>query len=459
MPGYLAMSLYLVLVAAAGLFICFFVSEKIWRKKQQTFAKIADSVIQPEISVSENAVAQIKTPLNRLPSKNSLPENNDIHVWRHERIYSFYQKNIAPFEKILGTSGYLKPVTMLLSLLDAHGDCPSVIQANQDHEYQAIQNVYDLLAKISLLDHSLNVAEQMIADVARSKTRDPEMIMGKILVAALGHDIGKIPDLMNGETCRKGDHPYISYLVLKNAIFTETSPQHEDILSAVKSHHFQIREGFTHDLRKADQAAREMEAEQLSLRGEPASPLIQILHEQAVLEPESQQQMKKNIKEKGESPETIDLSWLDLDEFLAFIEPEINRVENNTYFRAFSMNNGLVYIMLSLVSEAVIQLAKRHNHAEVLVNADTTEKKRSIEFTVKTLLADKGLIPSFIGKGFSGARFGLMDTNGKKKMVGIYMPVEARAFKTSLAEMKKKKNKASVINEIIEVRPLVGQKK
>lgn len=173
------------------------------------------------------------------------------------------------------------------------------------------------------------------------------MIMGKILVASIGHDIGKIPDLMNGETCRKGDHPYVSYLVLKNAIFTETSPQHEDILSAVKSHHFQIREGFTHDLRKADQAAREMEAEQLSLRGEPASPLIQILHDKTALESASKQQMK-NPKEKGESPETIDLSWLDLDEVLAFIEPEINRVENNTYFRAFSMNNGLVYIILSL---------------------------------------------------------------------------------------------------------------
>ena len=458
MPAYYEISLYLALVAAAVILICFWTSERRWRKKQETFAKIADSVIQPEISVADNAVAQIKTPLNRLPSNNLMPEQNDIHVWRHERIYSFYQKHIAPFEKILGTSGYLKPVTMLLSLLDTHGDCPSVIQANQDHEYQAIQNVYDLLAKISLLDHSLNVAEQMIADVARSKTRDPEMIMGKILVAALGHDIGKIPDLMNGETCRKGDHPYISYLVLKNAIFTETSPQHEDILSAVKSHHFQIREGFTHDLRKADQAAREMEAEQLSLRGESASPLIQILHEQTASDARSQEP-GNILKDKATPPETIDLPWLDLEEFLSFIEPEINRVENNTYFRAFSMNNGLVYIMLSLVSETVIQLAKKHNHAEVLVNADTTEKKRSIEFTVKTLLADKGLIPSFIGKGFAGARFGLMDANGKKKMVGIYMPVEARAFKTSLAEMAQKKNKASVINEIVEVRPLVGQKK
>jgi len=446
MPGHIKICLYLTLISSGIVVILLWLSERQWQKKRQTFAKIKDSFEAEQLSPIVKTEPAPCEPLMEQVS------------WRHSRIGAFYQKHVAPFEKILGTSGYLKPVTSLLSLLDAHGDCPSVIKLDQDHEYQASQNVYDLLSKITLLDHSINVAEQMIADVIRSKTKDPEMIMGKILVAALGHDIGKIPGLMNGENCRKGDHPYISYLVLKNVILTETSPQHEDILSAVKSHHFQVREGFTHDLRKADQAAREMEAEQLSLRGESASPLIQMLHEQTALESANQQQMK-NPKEKGASPNIIDLSWLALDEFLAFIEPEINRIENKTYFRAFSMNNGLVYIMLSLVSEAVIQLAKRHNHTEVLVNADTTEKKRSIEFTVKTLLGEKGLIPSFIGKGFAGARFGLMDANGKKKMVGIYMPVEARAFKTSLADLESKKIKDSIISEIVEVQPLVGQKK
>jgi hypothetical protein len=246
--------------------------------------------------------------------------------------------------------------------------------------------------------------------------------------------------------------------VLKNAIFTETSSQHEDILTAVKSHHYPIREGFTHDLRKADQAAREMEAEQLSLQGNSTGELVRMIHDQQALDSDPVMR-SKDEKPKGESPEKVDLSWLDLDEFLALIEPEINRVFRDSYFRAFSMNNGLVYLMLSLVSETVIQLARKHNRPEILVNADTTEKKRNIEFTVKTLLAEKGYIPSFIGQGFSGARFGLFASDGKKKMVGIYMPVEARAFQTSLSELENKKNKASVIKEIAEVRPLVGRKK
>jgi hypothetical protein len=93
------------------------------------------------------------------------------------------------------------------------------------------------------------------------------------------------------------------------------------------------------------------------------------------------------------------------------------------------------------------------------VDADSKEKKRSIEYTVKTMLAEKGLIPSFIGKGFSGARFALIDADGRKKRVGIYMPIEARAFSKSLNDLENKKNKSSVIKEIKEVRPLVGQKK
>jgi len=446
MPGYIEICLYLALISSGIVVVLLWLSERQWQKKRQTFAKIKDSFEAEQLSpIVKQEPAQCDPLMDRVS-------------WRHSRINAFYQKHVAPFEKILGTSGYLKSVSTLLAILDAHGDCPSVVRIQQDHEYHALQNVYDLLSRISLLDHSLNVAEQMIADVARSKTRDPEMIMGKILVAALGHDIGKIPDLMEGENYRKGDHPYISYLVLKNAIFTETSPQHEDILSAVKSHHFQIREGFTHDLRKADQAAREREAEQLSLKGKSTSELVQMIHDQKcpeILTPTH----NKETKSKGEIPETIDLSWLDLDEFLALIEPGINQVENNSYFKAFSMNNGLVYLMLNLVSETVLILAKRHNHLEVLVNADTTEKKRSLEFTVKTLLADKGYIPSFIGKGFSGARFGLMDASGKKKLVGVYMPVEARAFQTSLADLEERKNKNNIIKEIIEVRPLVGQKK
>ena len=451
MSGYLEVMLYLFPVFVFGIFIFLLINENRWQKKIKVFDKITN------LTSPGGAPGVEKTSIGNTHSSTPTPLVQAVS-WRHPRIQKFYQKHVLPCEKILSVSGYLSPVNSLLSLLDTHGDCPSVIQREQDHEYQAVANVYDLLAKITLLDHSLNVAEQMISSVARAKTRDPEMLMGKILVTALGHDIGKIPGLMDGQPARKGDHPYISYLVLKNVILTDVSPQHEEILTAVKSHHFQVQEGFTHELRKADQAAREMEAEMLSMKGESGSELMRIIQEKQLSESESITPDKKE-KKKGKIPDLLDLSWLDLDEFFRRIEPEINRVENSGYFTAFSMNNGLVYLMLSLVSEIVIHLAKQTNHLEILVDADSKEKKRSIEYTIKTMLAEKDLIPSFIGQGFSGARFALIDADGRKKKVGIYMPVSVRAFSKSLHELENKKNNFSVIKEIVEVRPLVGQKK
>ena len=451
MSGYLEVALYLFPVFVLGIFIFLLINENRWQRKIKVFDKITN------LTSPGGSPGVEKTSIGNTHSSTPTPRRRTVS-WRHPRIQKFYQKFVIPCEKILSVSGYLSPVNSLLSLLDTHGDCPSVIQREQDHEYQAVANVYDLLAKVSLLDHSLNVAEQMISSVARAKTRDPEMLMGKILVTALGHDIGKIPGLMDGQPACKGDHPYISYLVLKNMILTDVSPQHEEILTAVKSHHFQVQEGFTHELRKTDQAAREMEAEMLSMKGEPGSELMRIIQEQRISE-SGKSVPTEHPKAKGKIPDLVDLSWLDLDEFFRRIEPEINRVEAGAYFRAFSMNNGLVYLMLSLVSEIVIHLAKQTNHLEILVDADSKEKKRSIEYTIKTMLAEKGLIPSFIGKGFSGARFALIDADGRKKKVGIYMPVSVRAFSKSLHELENKKNNLSVIKEIVEVRPLVGQKK
>jgi len=112
--------------------------------------------------------------------------------------------------------------------------------------------------------------------------------------------------------------------------------------------------------------------------------------------------------------------------------------------------------MLSLVSETVFTLAKKHNHPEVLVYSNSLEKKRCIEYTVKTMLEHKGFIPSFIAEGYSGARFGLINSHGKRLIVGTYMPVVSQAFRTPLSELERRKNNLSVLSTIAEVRPLLG---
>lgn len=374
--------------------------------------------------------------------------------WKHKRIASFYAEYVTPNKKVLERGGYLQSVEFLLQLLDQYGDCPSVVKLDADREYQQVRNVYDLLSKVTLLDHSLNVAEQMVKNLS-TNTKDPDMLMGKILVTSLGHDIGKIPELIEGQKYAKGDHPYISYLVVKKVIHQGSSPQHDEILAAIREHHYPIREGFTYELRKADQQARELETEQLALNGEQTTELVHLIQEQKFSETTPVQ--SGSTTPKSNIPEVLDLSWLDLKEFLSLVEQHINISEDGIHFSAFSMSNGLVYVTLDLVSDTVLKLAKKHNHPEVLVNADTKEKKRAIEYTVKTMLVEKELIPSFIGEGYTGARFAVYKKNGKRT-IGFYLPIDASAFGTSLADLEALKKNTPVINEISDIKPLVRKK-
>ncbi|RKY68862.1 MAG: hypothetical protein DRQ02_03000 [Candidatus Latescibacterota bacterium] len=392
-----------------------------------------------------------------LPRSSPVPGPNTEKLvqrsWSHKRIASFYAQYVTPYKKVLERGGYLHSIETLFELLDRYGDCPSVVKLDADREYQQIRNVYDLLAKVTLLEHSLNVAEQMVKNLG-TNTKDPDMLMGKILVTSLGHDIGKIPELIETQKYAKGDHPYISYLVTKKVILKGESPQHEEILTAIREHHYPVREGFTYELRKADQQARELETEQLALKGEATTELVHLIQEQKLSHTEPVQ--LGSTSAKGNIPEVLDLSWLDLDEFLALVEEQVNISEDGIHFSAFSMSNGLIYVTLDLVSDTVLKLAKKHNHPEVLLNAETKEKKRAIEYTVKTMLVEKELIPSFIGEGYTGARF-VICTTGKKR-VGFYLPIHANAFQTPLAELEARKKDAFVISEITEVKPLIGKK-
>ncbi|RLB13759.1 MAG: hypothetical protein DRG82_15105 [Deltaproteobacteria bacterium] len=496
--GYLVTGMEIFLGLLIGLLIYLFIPEEGGRrrkKRKQALARMNDSMAE-RTDLSEGAMAKNGHTITSSLSSRGTPLSPIIlpadpePFWDHERMNTFYRRYVVPHRKVLEHAGYLLAVTALLSLLDQQGDCPSVVRLNQhgwtiispatpghentvrifghgwgyfhgkeDRGYQPIgnvrdsRNIYDLLAEISLLDHSLNVAEKMIQHIRKTRSRDPELLLGKILVTALGHDVGKIPHLIGPHKYSKGDHSYISYLVLKRAIFTDCSPQQEEILKAVREHHLQIQEGLTYALRKADQAAREMETEMLASAGKDVSDFINII--QARNEPDTGAEDKGKTVTKA--PQPIDLDWLDIKEFLGLIEPHIN-VEKEGRYQAFSMNHGLVYLTLDLVSETVILLAKKHAHPEVLINADTREKKRQIEYTVKTLLNRQGFIPSFIGDGYSGARFALLRKN-RKKTIGIYMPVDVRAFGTCLGDLEKRKKKAPFISRISEVHPLVGKKK
>ncbi|MFH1672874.1 MAG: hypothetical protein ABIF87_05565, partial [Pseudomonadota bacterium] len=155
---------------------------------------------------------------------------------------------------------------------------------------------------------------------------------------------------------------------------------------------------------------------------------------------------KSDRKREGR-PETVDLSWLDKDKLLSMIEKQINIIRNNQ-FRAFSMRNGLVYVWLDTITSIVQELASQSNHTDVL-----TEQKRNIELSVRQMLDE--FIPDFIGKGYPGARFRLLDKDGRILGVGLYMPIKVEAFNMSISEIESRKT--GKLLKIYKVEPLVGK--
>ncbi|MFH1671814.1 MAG: HD domain-containing protein [Pseudomonadota bacterium] len=360
-------------------------------------------------------------------------------AWRPQ-ILSFYDEYILPYINVLDHNSFLSPVERLLTILDQHGDCPSVVHSQSDQEYQGFsktRNIYNALARITLLEHSLNVTRELIETV-KKQAKDYDVSIGKWLIIGLSHDIGKIPSFRTGPYAT-GDHPIISCSHLET-LLPKDLPARREIITAVRDHHFSEAEApATRLLRQADRAARNIETQSVS---QTAHVALQASHAK-----DDRTQPEKSDRKKEGRPETVDLSWLDKEKLLSMIEKQINIIHNNQ-FRAFSLRNGLVYVWLATITSIVQELASQSNHTNVL-----TEHARDIEFSVRQML-DK-FIPDFIGKGYPGARFRLLDKDGRVLGVGLYMPIKVEAFTVNISDLETRKT--GKLLKIQKVEPLVGK--
>ncbi|WDN91062.1 hypothetical protein BuS5_04034 (plasmid) [Desulfosarcina sp. BuS5] len=125
---------------------------------------------------------------------------------------------------------------------------------------------------------------------------------------------------------------------------------------------------------------------------------------------------------------------------------------------AYSMNNGLVYVMLQLVSDTVLSMAKENGENKLLVRGTGRNQRRNIEYSITSILRQKDLIPDFIAEGYPGAPFSLKNIHKKQILTGYYTPIKAEAFKTTLAELEKRKKESKLLSKIIKVEALIRQR-
>jgi len=148
-------------------------------------------------------------------------------IFTFPEITTFYNTYIVPYSV---PKEALKVIIELLRVLDEKGSCPSIV--NDDPE------AFKPLVSVTLVEHSLDVARNTFVinnkgkHIIRNNTAD-------VLIAALAHDIGKIPDLVKLDY-RISDHSF-NCLVFIKPLFASltTGPA---IMEAIKFLHVKQKE-------------------------------------------------------------------------------------------------------------------------------------------------------------------------------------------------------------------------
>ncbi len=341
----------------------------------------------------------------------------------------------------------------LLALLDREGECSSVVKVNSDIESTWDKQTFTLLGQTSLRDHSLNVAEMAIELLVKAGAHH---VIPDTLVAALAHDLGKLPSL-RGFLYSMGEHPLASGRPLAAMSEFADLPKKEEILQAIKLHHKRPEGLLGKTLKKADQLARQKELE-AAVAGAGDQP---VATEVAALSPS----LPPAATIYGEDAPAADLSsvmppradissWFDASAFLEGLRPYINKMFGRR-FLAFSMPDGRVYFQAKVLEELARRQAEKAGCMEIATMAPKDQAMRGVLLAIVERLKGEGDIidRGLIKDGFFGGYF-LVSRKIGKRVKGYYTPFHAEPF-GSIAEMESKK--PEVLRDIDRVAPYDGR--
>lgn len=363
--------------------------------------------------------------------------------FQNERLQEFYNKHIRPLRHASQQQAVCRD---LLSLLDTEGQCPSVVNVGRDVEASWDSNTYTLLGQTNLIDHSLNVAEQVIRLLQESETG---YLMPDTIIAALSHDLGKLPSI-RGHLYSLGEHPLAAGRILVGLQSFKHLPLKEELLQAVKFHHKQPQELLGKTLKRADQLARQQELEQAQERLQPLEKPPK-WHNEA----KSQDGIfdeKPEGKKKATVPKLINLSWLDSHALLKDMRPYINRLEGRR-FTAFSMPNGFVYFMPKILEVIAKKQAEQAGVLEV-VSMEKEEMRQVLLSIVHQLRQEDVIANGLLQNNYFGAYFTVTMKSGVT-MNGYYTPCHAEAF-DSIAVMEDAKS--GILLDVVSVESVHEEK-
>lgn len=449
----------ILVLAGIGLILFAFLS---YRRLKKPSANEKKEIAIEALSTIWNKHQAVKLSIDELVAlwrdKAIVELAGEVQVaYKNPDIQEFYLNHISKKLVFSGNSGQV--IIGILKLLDQEGNSPSVVNAKGEVEANLEKNSYDILSKVSLAKHSVNVAEEMM-----KMFKGKVVMYPKIVIAALGHDLGKLPSFRE-KMYSMGDHPVISITILEGIKGYQELPYKEEISKAIMEHHRNPKGVFSEALKTADQNSRRMEMSLYvkdEIQGKEDALYKESNSDKQELEalqaktPKSEQQkieaaesifIEKNKEAKEKiRPTEIHLAWLNADEILKELKPYINKLSGSRW-RALSMSNGYVFFQVSVIEDVIKKLGRRHNDSNVALMDTDRKLKTDIIFSVISFLRrEKGAIAEgLIKNDFIGGKFKVKKKDGTE-YEAYYTPFNLEVFGEQVSYFENLK--VGVLNDI-----------
>ena len=381
---------------------------------------------------------------------------------RNERIARFLAENIRPLRRTLNAEGIYETVLKLLAVLTEAGESVGTSRGSDGSVS------YRILRHVSLLDHSINVAEIGLELTDREIPYVLETSPGKYLLIFLGHDVGKA---FADENYATGDHPILSARVLSEMI-PESYPHKQAILRAVEKHHLdsvryppQTPEEYDlYLLQTADRLAREREIASVDVRSMIEERTETIRGE------EDHTTVPDSRSPDGEHDDRDFPRGVSVTDLLSEILPLVNRTVTaedlndpdlplppgtpTNSFVAVSQPNGVVYVRPDVLHETFTRLVLKRNLERENAHLLAGDKNRAIQSLVKWLIEQDVLVPGQVKPGYIGRWYRFMIGNRESK--AIFVPIRASAFGVLPGDLEKARRespKASMVHSFERTAP------
>lgn len=237
---------------------------------------------------------------------------------------------------------------------------------------------YDILAKVSLYDHTLNVLEEILKIIQINNPKSFELLVADCTIVALAHDIGKIRDLdvevnyeingdiikrrvkLSSEVLNKYNHNILSSIIFKNLYpvleddkneLELSKISQEKIVEAIACHHDSkaSNNALTKYLIEADKNARKEETRQFfinKIKNENSNINIKSNEDNYNEDKDFFEEIKREkleINSIDDLPQRTNIIEADLDDLeIALPELNKNKVEESSFdekAEEYALNN------------------------------------------------------------------------------------------------------------------------